>query len=308
MGKDIVSTFKLMKVGASGFGKSFKGISPLIKGVGKDIVGFGGKIGSAFSTVVNTTRIYVGMIGKILSGNLVKAVKTGATLAGNAFKSMGKVFLSGGKSILSAVKMLATGIVAVLRPVFAFLMANPVVLVITLIIGAVVLLYEAWKHNWGGIQEKTMSVVAKIKEKISSISQVFGEVKAKVSGFVDEIKGYWDSLVSFFQHPIQGTVNIIKNFIGGDPTTGNTSVGGNALGTSYWKGGLTWVGEKGPELLDLPAGSNITSNLNSMNKLGGNKVDVSVNIQGNVIGNEEYANYIGETVAYKVNTLLATNM
>lgn len=32
----------------------------------------------------------------------------------------------------------------------------------------------------------------------------------------------------------------------------------NARGTSNWRGGITWVGEEGPELLDLPKGSRIT--------------------------------------------------
>jgi hypothetical protein len=39
--------------------------------------------------------------------------------------------------------------------------------------------------------------------------------------------------------------------------------GRNASGTPYWKGGLTWVGEEGPELLNLPRGSQILSNEDS---------------------------------------------
>lgn len=35
---------------------------------------------------------------------------------------------------------------------------------------------------------------------------------------------------------------------------------GNANGTSHWGGGLTWVGERGPELVDLPRGSRVTPN------------------------------------------------
>jgi phage-related minor tail protein len=38
---------------------------------------------------------------------------------------------------------------------------------------------------------------------------------------------------------------------------------GNADGTNYWKGGLTWVGERGPELLDIPRGSQIYNNQES---------------------------------------------
>jgi len=36
-------------------------------------------------------------------------------------------------------------------------------------------------------------------------------------------------------------------------------VGRNAAGTDYWRGGLTWVGEQGPELISLPRGTQIFS-------------------------------------------------
>ena len=35
---------------------------------------------------------------------------------------------------------------------------------------------------------------------------------------------------------------------------------GNASGTDAWRGGWTWVGEQGPELVNLPAGSQVLSN------------------------------------------------
>lgn len=42
----------------------------------------------------------------------------------------------------------------------------------------------------------------------------------------------------------------------------------NASGTDNFAGGWTWVGEKGPELLNLPAGSKILSNQKSMGMIG----------------------------------------
>ena len=44
---------------------------------------------------------------------------------------------------------------------------------------------------------------------------------------------------------------------------GRIAISTNASGTDYWPGGLTWVGEKGPELLNLPTGSQIFSNEDS---------------------------------------------
>ena len=48
-----------------------------------------------------------------------------------------------------------------------------------------------------------------------------------------------------------------------DLKTGNYVYGYNAGGTENWRGGLTWVGESGPELVALPQGSNIYSNQES---------------------------------------------
>lgn len=45
---------------------------------------------------------------------------------------------------------------------------------------------------------------------------------------------------------------------------------GNAAGTDFWKGGWTWVGEEGPELLNLPRGARILSNPDSMRTIGQN--------------------------------------
>ena len=53
----------------------------------------------------------------------------------------------------------------------------------------------------------------------------------------------------------------------------------NALGTSSWRGGLTWVGEEGPELVELPAGAKIYDNRRStqmINQPTGDTYNVSV--------------------------------
>lgn len=46
------------------------------------------------------------------------------------------------------------------------------------------------------------------------------------------------------------------------------SVGNNARGTDNWKGGLTWTGEEGPELVELPTGSKIHSANESAKMMG----------------------------------------
>lgn len=54
--------------------------------------------------------------------------------------------------------------------------------------------------------------------------------------------------------------------------------GWNAAGTDYWRGGRTWVGENGPELVSLPRGSSIMSASESAGAVGGTYI--SINVQG----------------------------
>lgn len=51
--------------------------------------------------------------------------------------------------------------------------------------------------------------------------------------------------------------------------SGGASAGHNAGGTSNWRGGWSWVGENGPELMNLPSGTQIKSNAESMRMSGG---------------------------------------
>lgn len=57
-------------------------------------------------------------------------------------------------------------------------------------------------------------------------------------------------------------------------------IGNNASGTSYWRGGPTWVGEDGPELLDLPQGSRILSNRDSKRLAGNTTNNFSITVNG----------------------------
>lgn len=60
-----------------------------------------------------------------------------------------------------------------------------------------------------------------------------------------------------------------------DLKTGNYIFGHNAGGTDAWRGGLTWLGEAGPELVDLPQGSRVYSNQESRN-IGGDTFYISI--------------------------------
>lgn len=58
---------------------------------------------------------------------------------------------------------------------------------------------------------------------------------------------------------------------------GAASVTGHATGTRYFSGGLTWVGEQGPELMALPRGTQIVPNRKSMDMAGGGGITLNDN-------------------------------
>lgn len=78
-----------------------------------------------------------------------------------------------------------------------------------------------------------------------------------------------DYNVWLINHPGQHTTYLVTR--GQSAIREIKEAGQNADGTDYWRGGLTWVGERGPELIDLPQGSKVLSHersLDLMRRLG----------------------------------------
>lgn len=122
--------------------------------------------------------------------------------------------------------------------------------------------------------EILFGVVQKVFPGIQSIIEtVWGIVKPLVEGIgsvIGKIAGWFGSVAD----AITGS--------GGDSGT----VGENAEGDNNWKGGLTWVGEKGAELVDLPRGSRILPH----------KESVSLTKQGSGVVKDSTANIMQNTV------------
>ena len=75
---------------------------------------------------------------------------------------------------------------------------------------------------------------------------------------------------------------------------------GFAGGTPYFRGGFARVNERGGEIMNLPSGTKIIPHDVSVKAAGSRSVTVNVTVQGNVIGNREYTEQVGEYVGRKV--------
>lgn len=171
--------------------------------------------------------------------------------------------------------------------------ANPIGAILLLIEGLVVagvLLYKNWdtvKAKAGDLWGKVKTVFSGVKD---SIVGSFDSAKEKVKGFFSWLDDKIESV------PLLGAI-----YKGGKSALSwvGDKLAGHAMGTPYFTGGLTRVNERG-EIMNLPSGTQIIPHDVSVKAAGGRSVTVNVTIQGNVIGNREYTEQVGEYVGRKV--------
>ena len=78
----------------------------------------------------------------------------------------------------------------------------------------------------------------------------------------------------------------------------------HALGTMSAPGGLSLIGENGPELVDLPQGSRVYNNSETKNMMS-KEITVNLNIGGNVIGNDDFIAQVSNALGRQLQTALA---
>jgi len=113
------------------------------------------------------------------------------------------------------------------------------------------------------------------------------------------VKTGWDNLKTYFDNnPIIRWIKTRNEETSSSQVNRqNGTVGNNAEGTDYWSGGLTWVGEEGPEIVNLPRGSQVIPN----NKIGmGGGTTIHIINQGTIVGSNgmsEFADIVSRKIA-----------
>lgn len=110
-------------------------------------------------------------------------------------------------------------------------------------------------------------VIGAVKGAIDGIIQFFTKLKKKIDEIIEAIHNLWSAITG------GATASA-----GAVSSVGMNSIGHNASGTQNWRGGLTWVGENGPELVSLPQGSRIYNNTDSRNMATTNHITMNVDI------------------------------
>lgn len=254
------------------------------------------RAGDAIAWCKENSDLLIGGL-KLLAGAflLVKVGQFNTDLKNGISAIGGFIGTIAGMTTATTAQATATGTATVAQTgLNAAIKANPIGFAITLIEGAIavgVLLYK----NWDTITKYAGKLWAKVKETFGGIKDsivgAFNSAKDTVSGFFSWLDQKIESV------PILGSLysggKSALSWIGGKLT-------GNALGTSYWRGGLTRVNERGGEIMNLPSGTQIIPHDISARMAGGPRVTVNVTVAGNVIGNEQYADELGERIADKL--------
>lgn len=233
------------------------------------------KIGGAIAFCKKHSDVLLPVITGLVSGILAfkaanKTIATVRTLA-TTFKAL---------KTASAVATLALNPMTIVPVAIATAIAG--------IVTAGVLLYKHWDQ---------------IKPKVQPVIDAFNNVRSAISNVIDKIQGAISKFKEFMGLQGGSTVHI---------STSGASYGGSnghfATGTHYFSGGAAEVGEHGGEIINLPNGTQIIPHdISSKMATSGPNINVNVNIAGNVLGNSEYADYIGSIIARKVTAACANS-
>lgn len=160
-------------------------------------------------------------------------------------------------------------------------------------------------ENFQLIKEKVLNFWGVLKEKfipiLEAISNPIDTAKKAIGGLIDKLK-FWNKA-----DVKEKNMDITEN-----KTTVSSikTVGRKALGTSYFKGGITGVNEGGrKETAILPAGTKILSHEESKKTFNKSdkKMEIHIHVSGNFIGEKEhmerYAEYTGKKVIAAINNM-----
>lgn len=202
----------------------------------------------------------------------------------------------------------------VFAPLISFLLTvlQPAFTVVFSVISSIV---SGVFENIGGVIKGITNIFRGL---IDFIVGVFtGDWSRAWEGIKSIFKGIWGGLVAIAKAPINLIISGINGLIRGFNRIGSIklpgflgggSIGINvpeipkfALGTQYFKGGYAQINERGGEIVNLPNGSKVIP-ADKSNKMlsGGNQITVQINVQGNMIGNRQFADEMARIIVSNI--------
>ena len=249
------------------------------------------KLGLDAVNAANDFALYTKTVVRVTRANLSSAaswVKNTAAMVANK-----AVVVSA--TVASKAAAAGTGLLTAAQwALNAAFVATPIGWIVLGVMGLVaagVALYKNWdtvKETATALWERVTSAFSGIKD---SIVSAFHDAMDAAAGFF-----------SWLDKKVEG-IPIIGSIYQGAKSVGGwiaDKISGHATGTSYFAGGWTRVNERGGEILRLPGGTQIIPHDVSKRMVGGPSIAVYVTVQGNVIGNQAYAQELGDTIVTRI--------
>ena len=275
----------------------FEQIKETIFGLGKVTIETVGFIITNFDKIA---PIVATVVGAFATYKTAMAIQKTYTMAMTTAEVVKNAVLASGATTVNAITIAQWAWNAAMS-------ANPIAIVIIAVAALIAIgiaLYKNWDTVKAGATALWNSLMNFLKPAIDVVKNAFdslmGGINAVIGGFnrvKDSIGGAIQKLMNWNNTKAENkSVNVQANNVSAGPVPRR-----KALGTSYFKGGITQINEnKRNEVAVLPSGTEILSHEQSKKQSEKPSVSVNVTIEGNVIGNEEYANYVGNEIVAKV--------
>ena len=275
----------------------FEQIKETIFGLGKVTIETVGFIITNFDKIA---PIVATVVGAFATYKTAMAIQKTYTMAMTTAEVVKNAVLASGATTVNAITVAQWAWNAAMS-------ANPIAIVIIAVAALIAIgiaLYKNWDTVKAGATALWNSLMNFLKPAIDVVKGAFdslmGGINAVIGGFnkvKDSIGGAIQKLMNWNNTKAENkSVNVQTNNVSAGPVPGR-----KALGTSYFKGGITQINEnKRNEVAVLPNGTEILSHEQSKKQSEKPNVSVNVTIEGNVIGNKEYADYVGNEIVAKV--------
>ena len=167
----------------------------------------------------------------------------------------------------------------------AVMIANPIG-VVAVGIGGLITLVVLLIKNWDTVKAAAVSFG-------KTAIKIFNDLWQKIKPIFENIIKY--AKIAFSFSPFGLAVNAVQKIT---PQK-------HALGTLSSTGGLSLVGEYGPELVNLPKGSSVTpANKTTQLLQGGRKIECHIHVAGNIYGEQDFMNKIINRFTIELNKVI----
>ena len=221
-------------------------------------------------------------------------------------------FVTAGTIIANVINVIAA-VIQTLAPIVSAIVSN-----------VVAIINGDWSSAWNtssGIVQGAVTLISSIIGGIAGIIRgvitiIQGIMNGDWSAVWNGMSGIVTSVVGTITGALNGIIGIINGIISAAKKAGEAlssmgngvsagglhGVGRNASGTPNWRGGWTTVGEKGPELMNLPRGTQIVPHEASLNKAANSGSSISIAKLADTIVVREDADIerIGDAVVRKL--------